>query len=392
MTIQNATNKWATSRIIVNPTAGLGSHTTIASALSSAVSGQTIFIMDGTYTEDLTLKAGVQLTSYNINGINSTSAKIVGKLTMTVAGTCLISNLRIVTNSDNLLSITGSNISVVRFEECTLICSDNTGISINNSNAIVYLNNCTCDVTGSGISLFDITSINQIQILYCVLGNNGASSVANTIAAGNLFVYYSSGTQFFTMTGTSVLTMLFSFFSPSDAGVNVAPLTYSSSSAISNIRDTTLRATTAAALVITSGTITALGLLIFSNNAAAVSGAGTLKFTPIAFGGSSSNITVTSQTRLPFGPDLLIGGSCDAENNLLTVDNESDTAGSTATIQCQVAGSTAGDCRYEASVSGGQAFSWGIDNSVSSPQADPFVISSGAVLGTTDVMVIQPAG
>jgi len=56
-------NNYGTAKLIVDATAGSGNYTTIAAALAAASSGQTIFIRPGTYTENLTLVAGVNLTS-----------------------------------------------------------------------------------------------------------------------------------------------------------------------------------------------------------------------------------------------------------------------------------------------------------------------------------------
>ena len=98
MTIANATNRFATAKFIVDPTLGDGTHQTIAAALTAASSGDTIFIKPGTYTEDLTLKAGVNLAAYVGDG-DTPNVEIVGKATATFAGTCSISGIRLTTGS-----------------------------------------------------------------------------------------------------------------------------------------------------------------------------------------------------------------------------------------------------------------------------------------------------
>lgn len=75
----------------------------------------------------------------------------------------------------------------------------------------------------------------------------------------------------------------------------------------------------------------------------------------------------------------------------LTVSNTSDTASSAATIVASTAGSTAGDAKYQATTTA-TTWSWGADNSVTSPTADPFVISQGIALGTNNVMSIATSG
>jgi hypothetical protein len=53
-----------------------------------------------------------------------------------------------------------------------------------------------------------------------------------------------------------------------------------------------------------------------------------------------------------------------------------------------VAGSTASDAYYKAMINGGQAWTWGLDNS----DSDAFVISASATPGTTNVMRASTAG
>ena len=65
MVVNTGDNRWATSNFIVAPTIAEGAgYTTIAAALTAASSGNTIFIKPGTYTENLTLKAGVKSKSF----------------------------------------------------------------------------------------------------------------------------------------------------------------------------------------------------------------------------------------------------------------------------------------------------------------------------------------
>lgn len=68
--------------------------------------------------------------------------------------------------------------------------------------------------------------------------------------------------------------------------------------------------------------------------------------------------------------------------------NTSNTASSTAVIQAQVAGSTASDAYYVATIDGGNDWSWGLDNS----DSDSFVLSSSVGLGTNNVMRVSTAG
>ncbi len=87
-----------------------------------------------------------------------------------------------------------------------------------------------------------------------------------------------------------------------------------------------------------------------------------------------------------------IGASNSGATNTLTVTNPSNTASSGANVNVTVGGTSAGDAFQTFTVSGTTNWSQGVDNSVTSPAADPFVISASTALGTTNVMTMQKAG
>lgn len=72
----------------------------------------------------------------------------------------------------------------------------------------------------------------------------------------------------------------------------------------------------------------------------------------------------------------------------LTTANTSNTASATAYHRVQVAGSTASDAYYQADISGGQNWVWGLDNS----DSDAWVLSASGTPGTTNVMRVSTAG
>ena len=76
----------------------------------------------------------------------------------------------------------------------------------------------------------------------------------------------------------------------------------------------------------------------------------------------------------------------------LTVSNSDNSNTSSASlIKSSTAGSSAGDAQFQASTTT-TTWTLGIDNSVTSPTADPFLISQGTALGTNDVMSISTGG
>lgn len=58
------TSAFRYSKWIVAPTLAEGTHTSIQAAINDATSGDEIFIRNGTFTENITLKAGVDLTAW----------------------------------------------------------------------------------------------------------------------------------------------------------------------------------------------------------------------------------------------------------------------------------------------------------------------------------------
>ena len=68
--------------------------------------------------------------------------------------------------------------------------------------------------------------------------------------------------------------------------------------------------------------------------------------------------------------------------------NTSNTSSSSAYHQVKVGGGTAADAYYQAAINGGQAWTWGLDNS----DSDAFALSSNSTLGSTNVMRVSTAG
>jgi len=86
--------------------------------------------------------------------------------------------------------------------------------------------------------------------------------------------------------------------------------------------------------------------------------------------------------------NLSISAAVSGGNLSCIVSNTSNTASSQAFYQAQVAGGTAADAYYVANISGGQGYSWGVDNS----DSDAFVLSATVTPGTTNVMRVATTG
>lgn len=316
MVQQLSTNTFTTAKWIVSPTASDGTHTTIASALTSASSGDTIFIRPGTFTENLSLKAGVNLAAYDCDALTP-NVIISGTCTLTTAGTVSISGICLQTNSAPLLAVTGSVASIVNLKNCFLNCTNNDGItfSSSSSSALIRITECSTDLTTTGIKLFNHSSAGTLTIRKSVLSNNGGSSTASTVSAGTLILNHNQ-VQFPIITsGTGGLGCGWTDFDTS--ALNTTTLTLGGSGLI-GINYSTISSGTASAVSI-SGTASLIDCGISSSNTNAITGAGTLVYNCLEFSGSSSTVNTSTQTPRQTGPKLYVNGgiSFDAGSNLL---------------------------------------------------------------------------
>ena len=121
-------------------------------------------------------------------------------------------------------------------------------------------------------------------------------------------------------------------------------------------------------------------------------GAGTSTINPLA-NSTTGNLLVANTGADPGWSSTLAGSftlskAASGADVSFNVINTSNTASSTAAIITQVAGSTASDAYHTVKISGGQEWTWGLDNS----DSDAFSIAASAALGTTNIMRASTAG
>lgn len=288
-----SSNNYGPAKFIVDASAANGTHTTIASALTSASSGDTIFIRPGTYTENLTLKAGVNLTAYVTDAFGGT-VKIIGKASFSSAGTVNISGIRLQTNSDFLLSVTGSAASIVFLTNCYLNCTNNTGIQFTTSNAsaIIECTTCSGDLGTTGIGYHTMSSTGAISYLYCIFGNSGGSTTASSSSAGSVNVWYTDfGAPLSASGGTLGLISSIMNTSPQ----NATAITTSTAGG-HTIQFCAFASGSASCISIGASTQVTIENSIFdSTNANAITGAGTCSYQCLSFPNSSKTINTTTQ-------------------------------------------------------------------------------------------------
>jgi len=288
---QISTNTFGCAKWIVSADATQGTHTTIATALTSASSGDTIFIRPGTYTENPTLKAGVNLTAFTCDD-DTPNVTISGKCTFTAAGSVSISNIRLQTNSDFAIAVTGSAASILNLEDCTINATNNTAISYTSSSSSSQINvfYCNGDIGTTGISAFTCSSAGSLLFRYTRITNTGSSTTASTASAGTLTLRYCLINFPITTSGTASHDSIGCSYIAS----NTTCLTVGGSGN-GNSQGDALGSGTASAISVGS----VLGLSnasINSSNTNAITGAGTLSYSSVTFIGSSSKINTTTLT------------------------------------------------------------------------------------------------
>jgi len=284
--------------IVASSTAGTGANfTTIASAIAAAQGtgiNSTIFIQPGTYTENITLVPGINLVAFDCDS-ETPNVTIIGKLTLTAAGTVSISGIRLQTNSDFAIVISGTLASQLQLRNCWLNCTNNTGISITSSSAGagIELDKCRSELTTTGIALFAISGGGSFGASFSILTNNGASLTASTNSAGAITIRHCSLGIPITTSGTAALESDFNLFI---MPTNLKVLTIGGSGT-NILLNSTFSSGSATAISINAATLMA-NCVVSSSNASAIDGSSTLSLSGCQFNGSSSTITTTTVTPL----------------------------------------------------------------------------------------------
>ncbi len=295
MAIQTADDIFTEAKWIVDATAGSGTHTTIASAITSASAGDTIFIRPGTYTENLTLKVGVNLTAWPTDSsLNGTGTVIIsGNATLSTAGSVTISGIQLQTNSAALLTVSGSVASIVNLYNCYLNCSNNTGITYSSSSATsaININNCSGNLGTTGIGLFTNSSTGNMNIYRSLITNTGSSTTASTSSNGFLNIYYSSLKIVITTSSTAATDFLFNWFDTSN--INTTSITVGGTGANDWSYIAFDSGNASAVSISTLCTLSFSHGNVETTNPNAITGAGTLSYSALTLEGSGTGINTT---------------------------------------------------------------------------------------------------
>lgn len=272
--------KWIVNAI---PNAG-GNQTSITAALTAASSGDTIFVMPGTYTENLTLKAGVNLVAFTVDGLTP-NVTIIGTLTATFTGTSSISGIRLQTNGANFLQVTGANSTNINIYDCYFNCTNSSGILNSSSGmAILDIYRCRGDLGTTGINFATCSGNGAIRWRYCNFTNTGGSTTSEVYSGTNsaalgIFATYFPNNNFAISSSASVLI-------EHSTILNIT---------LSNTASATIRWSQFETVTVNSGTICNLDHALTTNSSTnVVTGSGTVNYSNISFMGTSSNMNASS--------------------------------------------------------------------------------------------------
>lgn len=305
MAQQLSTNTFTVAKWVVSPTVYLGTHTSVNAAITSASSGDTVYVLQGTYTENITAKAGVSVVA--VPGNQGGNVTIVGTISSSISGTMNFSGIRFQTNSNYILTTSSANLGIINFYNCYWNCTNFTGANNANTNASSQVNfyNCILDQGVAGGSVFT-SSTSTVLMSNTIITNSSASSTPISITSGTLRGIQLECYQQIQTSSAGQVNLTNSIIDTS--ALNIAAINGFATSGSSFASNSRFISGTASAINVTSAhTMTLLNCQISSSNTNTVTGSGTLLYSPITFYGSSSGMNPTTQTPILTGPGSMKG-------------------------------------------------------------------------------------
>lgn len=296
-TVKVEDRTWTTS-LVVDPssTVGLrGTFSTIASALAAAVSGQNIFIRPGTYTENIQLVAGVNLTAYNTDPYTPTVV-IVGQTAPPSSGTVNISGIQFRnTGSGNIFN--GSGLScAMNFTNCVfnnvLASANGFVVSGSSTTAVFTFYNCLFTYgTNVGQQIRNIGGA-TFTLYNCIMTGTGSATQFNCNTTSDVLNLFNCNIQGTITTSTSANTFV---NTKVDSSTNNTTAITCGNLTISNCY---VLSGSAVAIHCSSSTTTISNTIIDSTNANAVdvTVAGTLNYSGLVFSNTGINVSNAAGT------------------------------------------------------------------------------------------------
>jgi hypothetical protein len=300
----NAINYFSPAKWVVSPTYGEGTHQTIASAIASASSGDTIFIMPGTYAESPTITSGINLTAFDVDVVD-----VIMNGTLTFSSATGFVNCSGIQFKSVVMSGTGQ--IAMTFNNCAFLpAASSTAITLTASgvNCFIQVINSQLNLNASGSNIFSMSGTDataRIMFVNCFGANADGgvfSNTASTISSGRLVIQNSQFPFIVTTSGTAGVVIDNADFtnaaSVHDSMGNNTILTLGATGSLDFIYNSLLSSGTATALVVNS-TLLTTNLVVSSSNTNAISGTGTINYGGINFI-TSAGISTTTQKGLVY--------------------------------------------------------------------------------------------
>lgn len=301
------------AQLVVNPIAGLGTHTTITAALAAASAGDVIYIAQGTYAENITLKNEVDLCSWGTNGMFSvqggpSAANVIiqGTTTAAYTGSVNLYGVQLKSNGSSALLMSGSNSCQLSLVSSSIFADNGTGFTLNNISSVLNFYGCTFQSSSTN-NLFTVTASSGVDVENCVISLNG-SSIPSTVASGRV-LFNACDMQGLNVTTSSGGGVLINASYWQYGGQN---LLTTSGTGTSEIINSYCRSDNAIVFTVGSGTtLNIANSQILGTSSACITGAGTVNYSGISFL-SNKIITATTQNcfnSTSFTPVLAFGGA-----------------------------------------------------------------------------------
>lgn len=175
-----STGTFCPSKWVVDPIVSQGTHTTIAAAMVSASSGDTISLRPGTYGS-FTWKSGVAITAWGGDAYNP-NVTITGPITISASSfNCSLAGVNLVTTGANVFNI--SSAGNLHITNCNMSISSNSVISATGG-AQVFIANCQGDTVAAGTGNIFSISNGQIFISNSRIFNITGTASDNTLPTG----------------------------------------------------------------------------------------------------------------------------------------------------------------------------------------------------------------
>lgn len=279
-----STNTFGVAKWVVSADPTQGTHTTIASALAAASTGDTVFLRDGTFNENLTMVNGIDMMSLSNGTYYPLNTNIRGKLTFSTAGVYEVSGIEVEANGSNCVEVSGSGNTYVTFTNCVF---NNTfagaALNITNSSGLttITFENCFFYIADSSGYFISKSGNSVVNFYSCEIFNANNSTVASTSSGGSLIFHLSSIQSSFSISGNSGVS--FQYCDINNSTADTLSLTSSGTSQYEVLFTEVISNTQPVASVGSGTTLILKESVLASNNTNVVSGSGTVKYGDVTF-------------------------------------------------------------------------------------------------------------